>query len=87
MRDAANLVMPVLIAAMSSTRDLVAQFERRVDRGVAEAAAGIALRAEAALDDLVAAAEIGERLERDRDAAVEGAEIAAPDFRVRRRSR
>ena len=44
--------------------DDLAQFERGVDRGVAEAAARIGLDAVAGLLEIEALAEIGERLER-----------------------
>src|SRR5215467_13026311 len=67
------------------TLDLAPQRQRRIYRGVAETAAWIALRLEAALDDVVAAAEISKRLEGYRDAASECAEIAG--YRVFQRYR
>ena len=86
MREAAYLVMPVLIAVDVGDLDLVAQLERGVDGGVAEAAARIALGLEAALDDVVAPAKLVERLEGDLDAAVEGVEIAGHRIFQRRRA-
>ena len=54
---------------------------------MAETSAGITLGLEAALDYVVAAAKLGERIERDLDAAVEGAEIAGHRIFERRRTR
>jgi len=55
--------------------EVAPQFEGCIDGGVAEAAARVALGLEAALDDVVAPAELRNRLERHLDAAIEGAEI------------
>src|SRR5215468_5532330 len=56
--------------------DLAPQRQRRIYRGVAEAAARIALRLEAALDDVVPAAEISKWREGDRSASSERVKIA-----------
>src|SRR5207342_3005708 len=67
--------------------ELIAKLERGVDSSVAETTAGITLGLEAALDYVVAAAKLGERIERHLDAAVEGAEIAGHRIFERRRTR
>ena len=54
---------------------------------MAETTAGITLGLEAALYYVVAAAKLGERIERDLDAAVKGAEIAGHRIFERRRTR
>jgi hypothetical protein len=56
--------------------DLLTQGQRRLDRRVPAPAAWIGLEAVAERDEVVAAAEILERIERDRQSAGEGLEEA-----------
>src|SRR5262249_58729967 len=56
--------------------ELAPQFQGRVDRGVAEPTAGIALGLEAAIDDVVVAAQLGDRAGRHPYAAGQGAATA-----------
>ena len=85
MREAAYLVMLALIAVTSATLNSL--------RSSSVASIAVWPRPpqgtwlEAALDYVVAAAKLGERIERDLDAAVEGAEIAGHRIFERRRTR